>query len=80
MKTPLDRDRLAELDQATLIAIILAMQAEMVEMAAHIQALEDQEAKNSRNSGKPPGSEGLKKKPVSLREKGQRRSGGAARP
>jgi len=33
-------------------------------------------AKNSGNSGKPPSSDGLRKKPVNLREKGKRRSGG----
>ena len=38
--------------------------------------LEDQIAKNSGNSGKSPSSDGVKKKPKSLREKGQRQSGG----
>ncbi|MGB1285810.1 MAG: DUF6444 domain-containing protein [Aggregatilineales bacterium] len=44
--------------------------------AERIQALEDQIAKSSRNSGKPASSNGLKKKPRSLREKGKRSSGG----
>jgi transposase len=71
-----DKDRLAELDKETLIAIILAMQEEMAALTVRIQEMEDQIAKNSRNSGKPPGSDGLKKKPVNLREKGKRGIGG----
>lgn len=43
---------------------------------ARIQAIEDQLAKNSRNSSKPPSSDGLKKKPRSLREKDTRHSSG----
>src|SRR5690606_11885062 len=47
------------------------------EQVAEIEALKDQVSKNSRNSGKPPSSDGLKKpKPKSLREKGKRKSSG----
>jgi transposase len=59
---------LAELDKETLIAVIISLRQE-------IEALRDQLAKNSGNSGKPPSSDGLKK-PRSQRQKGQRRSGG----
>lgn len=73
----LDRKQAAELDKETLITIILEMQQMLVEQAAEIQALRDQLAKNSQNSGKPPSSDGLKKpRTRSLRKKSGRDSGG----
>ncbi len=48
-------------------------------LAARQQALEDQMAKNSRNSGKPASSDGLNKPaPKSLRRRRGRKSGGQA--
>jgi hypothetical protein len=52
------------LDKADLIDLI-------VKQEARIRALEDQLSKNSRNSNKPPSSDGLKK-PKTLRKKGKR--------
>jgi len=75
----LDSDQLAELDKETLVAIIQALRQAMAEQAVVIQSLRDQLAKNSRNSSKPPSSDGLKKPKArtrSLRRKTGRRSGG----
>ena len=80
----LDNDQLAELDEATLISIIQALQQQVrqlegtvAEQTTVIQSLRDQLAKNSQNSGKPPSSDGLKKpRTRSLRRKTGRRSGG----
>lgn len=70
------REQLRQLDKEQLIDIILELREVIQKQEARIKALEDQIAKNSRNSGKPPSSDGLKKKPRSLREKGKRSSGG----
>ena len=80
----LDRNQLAELDKEALISIVLTLQQQveqlqqtMAEQAAVIQSLRDQLAKSSRNSGRPPSSDGLKKpRTRSLRKKNGRRSGG----
>lgn len=73
----IDGNRLAQLDKEALISIILTLQQQVREQAAVIQSLRDQLAKNSRNSGKPPGSDGVKQpRTRSLRRKTGRRSGG----
>jgi transposase len=79
-----DRDQLEKLDKEDLILIMLALQEQVQELqqtvakqAAEIQELRDQLAKSSRNSGKPPSSDGLKKpRTRNLRRKTGRRSGG----
>jgi len=80
----LDHSRLEQLDKETLISVILTLQQQVREsqqvvaaQATEIQELRDQLAKHSRNSGKPPSSDGLKKpRTRSLRKKTGRRSGG----
>jgi transposase len=81
----LTREQLAELDKVALLGIVIELQGQIAEQsrqiaeqATLIQELRDQLAKNSQNSGKPPSSDGLKKKPRtrSLRKKGKRPNGG----
>lgn len=80
----LESNQLAELDKEALISIVVTLQQQVrqlqqtvAEQAAVIQASRDQLGKNSRNSGKPPSSDGLKKpRTRSLRKKNGRRSGG----
>jgi len=75
--TDISPDQLEQMDKENLLAIIIALQKQLAEQAAVIQELRDQLAKNSRNSGKPPSSDGLKKpRTRSLRRKIGRRSGG----
>ena len=80
----LDDNQLAELDREALVSIIQVLRQQVQELgkivaeqAAVIQSLHDQLAKHSRNSSKPPSSDGLKKpRTRSLRRKTGRRSGG----
>jgi transposase len=57
-------------------AVVALFYATFQKMAERIQQLEDRVAKNSNNSGKPPSSDGLTKKPKSLRHKSGKKSGG----
>ena len=58
-------------------AVIELFRATFLTLAERIQSLEDQLAKNSRNSGKPPSSDGYERPaPQSLRKRRRRRSGG----
>lgn len=77
-----DRDQLEKLDKENLISIIVTLQQQVQQLqetvaqqGAELQSLRDQVAKNSRNSGKPPGSDGLRK-PRNLRQKTGRKPGG----
>lgn len=78
LPSDLTPEQLAQQDPAMLVALILALGQRVQELVAENQALRDQLAKNSRNSSKPPSSDGPRKPhPRSLRPpKGSRRSGG----
>lgn len=62
----------------TLLAKIAELEKIVQQQAARIAELEKRLNKNSRNSSKPPSSDGLSKPPrtLSLRENGKRTSGG----
>ena len=77
-----DSDQLEKLDKEKLISVILTLQQQIEQLqesvakqAAEVQSLREQVAKNSRNSGKPPSSDGLRK-PRNLRQKSGRQPGG----
>jgi transposase len=59
-------------------AVIALFHATFQKLAERMQALEDQVAKDSHNSGKPPSSDGLKKKPTKrgMRKPSGKKSGG----
>lgn len=64
------------LGEAETVALIMNLLQNYRALAERIQKLEDQIVKNSGNSGKPPSSDGLSKKPKSLRHKSSKKSGG----
>ena len=73
----LKREELLQLDKETLVEIILQSQTQIQTLTQRVAELESQINKNSRNSSKPPSSDGpAKPKPKSLRKKGTRKSGG----
>jgi transposase len=60
-------------------AVVALFNRTVGRLTARVQALEDRVSKNSRNSGKPPSSDGLAKPaPKSLRKRHGRKSGGQA--
>jgi hypothetical protein len=66
-----------QLDKGTLIELVLLLQDHLNGLSHRVQELEDQVAKQSRNSSKPPSSDGLAKpKTRSLRRSEGRKPGG----
>ena len=59
-----------------LYALFVAMQEQIAALTARVKELEDRLNKDSHNSSKPPSSDGLGKKPVSLSPKSTRKPGG----
>jgi transposase len=81
MKELPDLDRLSHADKDDLIRALFAqvqlLTRQVETLAAKVADLEGRLAKNSRNSSKPPSSDGLNRpKPKSLRQPGQNPSGG----
>jgi len=74
-RLPSDEEIGAAYDQGK-EAIIELFHRTIGKLAERMQQLEDQIAKDSGNSSKPPSSDGLKKKPRSLRQKSGKKSGG----
>ena len=62
--------------EEAVILLVHDLIQEITNLAGRVQALEDQISKNSGNSSQPPSSDGLKKKPKSLRHKSGKKSGG----
>jgi len=56
--------------------LIASLQLQVSVLEARVKELEDRLNQNSRNSNKPPSSDGFKRKTKSLREKGAKKSGG----
>jgi transposase len=76
LKLPSDEEIGAAYEQGK-EAVITLFRATIGQLAVRVQTLEDQKAKNSRNSGKPPSSDGLSKPaPKSLRKRHSKKSGG----
>ncbi len=78
VRVPSDEEIGAAFDQGR-EAVMILFHNTLEQLANRIQTLEDQLAKNSRNSGKPPSSDGLNKPaPKSLRKRHGKKSGGQA--
>ncbi len=71
------REQLTVLDKNTLVDFILALQQQVLLLTKRVSELEQKLNKNSRNSSKPPSSDGpAKPKPKSLRKRSKKKNGG----
>jgi len=65
--------------ESAVVELIQSMNKTIILLAERVQILEDRLAKNSKNSGKPPSTDGYSKPaPKSLRKRHQKKSGGQA--
>jgi transposase len=63
--------------EAAVVTLVSSLVVVIEQLAIRVQELEDRQAKNSRNSSKPPSSDGLTKpKPQSLRKRSGKKPGG----
>src|SRR5437868_3385376 len=76
MLTRQDFQTIYEQGPDALFALVSALQEQAALLSARVKELEDRLSKDSHNSSKPPSSDGLAKKPVSLRQKTGRKPGG----
>ena len=74
------REQLTLLDKNTLIDLYLALQQQVLSLTKRVADMEQKLNKNSRNSSKPPSSDGpAKPKPKSLRKRSKKNNGGTKR-
>lgn len=62
--------------EEAVIALVEGLLEKIVQLEARVEVLENQRQKNSRNSSKPPSSDGFGKRTKSLRRKSERKRGG----
>lgn len=75
-RTPEEIRAVYQEGEEAVLKLVIELQTMLSALAARMQALEDQQAKNSRNSSKPPSSDGLKKpRQRSLRQPSAKKAG-----
>ncbi len=75
-RTPEEIRAIYQEGEEAVLRLVIELQTMLSTLAARVQALEDQQAKNSRNSSKPPSSDGLKKsRQRSLRQPSGKKAG-----